>query len=148
MNFQTREKECELMVSLLPKDIKTVLEPTPGKGNLVRVLKKHGYDVVAPNNFWDIDGRFDAVVMNPPFSPMKVGYEILYKVMEMTDVIIALMPWLTIINSKKRTKDIYNFGVKSIHNLPRDAFKGSRVQTCILNMENGYNGKTYIELIV
>ena len=59
--------------------------------------------------------------------------------MEMSDNIVALMPWLTIINSQKRTSDIINFGLKSITHLPRSIFKGARVQTCILQMEKEYN---------
>ena len=126
------------MISLLPLGIKTVLEPTPGKGNLVKALKN--YKVTAPKDFWKISGTFDAVVMNPPFTPMKTGYEILYAAMGMTEIIIALMPWFTIINSEKRTADIKNFGLESISHLPRSAFPGSRVQTCILEMKRGYDG--------
>ena len=80
--------------------------------------------------------------MNPPFTPMKVGYEILYDCMDMTDNIIALMPWLTMINGAKRTKDIIDYGLKSITHLPRKVFNGARVQTCILHMERGYNNDT------
>ena len=65
MDFQTLESVCKYMVSLIPDGISTVLEPTPGKGNLVRAL--NGYQVTAPSEFWDVSGRFDAVVMNPPF---------------------------------------------------------------------------------
>jgi len=139
-DFQTKEEICNLMVSMLPNGVKTILEPTPGSGNLVRALRIKGYEVIMPSNFWDLSGRFDAAVMNPPFSPMAVGYKYLYRVMEMSDIIIALMPWLTIINSKKRTEAILNFGLKSVTHLPRDAFRGSRVQTCILNMQKGYKG--------
>ena len=138
MDFQTPPNVCDYMVSLLPAGVETVLEPTPGIGNLVRALKD--YKVTAPVNFWDVSGTFHAVCMNPPFTPMPEGYKILYKVMEMTDVIIALMPWLTIINSQRRTSDIKEYGLKSITHLPRDIFKGSRVQTCILQMIKGYNG--------
>ena len=53
----------------------------------------------------------------------------------MTNNIIALMPYLAIINGEKRTNDIMNFGLKSITHLPRSTFKGSRVQTCILEMQ-------------
>lgn len=126
------------MVSLLPAGTSTVLEPTPGEGNLVRAL--NGYQVTAPSEFWGVVGRFDAVVMNPPFTPMEEGYRILYAVMEMSDIIIALMPWLTLINSEKRTNDIESFGLKGVTHLPRSAFKGSRVQTCILEMHRGFMG--------
>jgi type I restriction-modification system DNA methylase subunit len=94
-----------------------------------------------------VSGRFDAVVMNPPFTPMERGYRILYAVMEMSNVVIALMPWLTLINSKRRTKDIETFGLKEVIHLPRDVFPGSRVQTCILNMQKGYTGKTSLHFL-
>lgn len=140
--FQTRERECNLMVSMIPEGVKTILEPTPGKGNLVRALKD--YQVTAPANFWNISGRFDAVVMNPPFSPMSNGYKILYAVMDISNIIIALMPWLTLINSEKRTSDIKSFGLKSITHLPRTAFKGARVQTCIINLQKNFEGETIL----
>ena len=139
MHFQTPKHTCDLMVAMLPSGVKTVLEPTPGKGNLVTALS--GYEVVAPEDFWLTSGRYDAIVMNPPFTPMKVGYEILYECMEMSDTIIALMPWLTMINSEKRTKLIMGYGLKSITHLPRNTFKGSRVQTCILEMQKGWDGQ-------
>jgi len=144
-NFQTKMWVCDFMVSLIPENVLTVLEPTPGDGNLVEALKD--YDVTAPNEFWDVKQTFDAVVMNPPFTPMKLGYEILYATMEMSNIIIALMPWLTIINSQKRTSDIKGFGLKSVSHLPRSAFPGSRVQTCILEMEKGWKGNRILRLL-
>ena len=141
-NFQTAEWVCAIMVNLIPASVHTVLEPTPGDGNLVRAL--NGYQVIAPKEFWDVSGRFDAVVMNPPFTPMEQGYKILYAVMEMSDVVIALMPWFTLINSERRTNYIKGFGLKSITHLPRSAFSGSRVQTCILEMQKGFVGETSI----
>lgn len=142
-NFQTPEKICDYMVSLLPTDrgITRVLEPTPGEGNLVQSLKKRKFEVVCPDSdfYCNILGWYNAIVMNPPFTPMKIGYDILYRCMEMTDVIIALMPWLALINSEQRTEDIFNFGLVSVTHLPRSVFKGSRVQTCVLKMIRGYN---------
>jgi hypothetical protein len=142
MNFQTPDYICEYMVGILPQGNKTILEPTPGEGNLVKALKEKSFNVIAPEDFWEISGRFDAIVMNPPFSPMETGYKILYKCMEMSDTVIALMPWLTIINSEKRIKKIMDFGLVSITHLPRSVFKGSRVQTCILTMLKHYGGQT------
>jgi len=140
INFQTPIDVCDYMSSFLPTNAGKILEPTPGKGNLVKSLQKYG-EVIAPDNFDNIDNeRFDWIVMNPPFTPMKQGYDILYKCMDMTDNIIALMPYLTIINGEKRTNDIIKWGLKSITHLPRSIFKGSRVQTCILEMKRGYNG--------
>ena len=131
------------MASFLPDKVDSILEPTPGKGNMVSILKQHG-DVITPNNFWDLleNDRYEWICMNPPFTPMKTGYEILYRCMEMSDNIIALMPWLTIINGEKRTKDIMNFGLKSVTHLPRKVFNGSRVQCCVLEMRKGWNYET------
>jgi len=147
-NFQSPPKICEYMASRVPKDsMLTVLEPTPGKGNLVEALEKRGVQVYAPTgNFFleDWEGkRYDYIVSNVPFSPMMVGYKILYKCMEMSDNIIALMPWLTLINSEKRTRDLMDFGLYSITHLPRNIFKGARVQTCILHLQKGYTKPTY-----
>lgn len=141
-DFQTPPAVCDYMAQhILPSH--TVLEPTPGEGNLVKALKHWDGNVTAPKDFFKMKKRrFDYVVMNPPFSPHSLGYKILYECMEMSDNIIALMPWLTIINGKKRTKDITEFGLVSITHLPRDVFKGSRVQCCILQMKKGYSGTT------
>ena len=57
------------------------------------------------------------------------------------------MPYLAIINGEKRTNDIMNFGLKSITHLPRSTFKGSRVQTCILEMQKEYKGDTIFKLL-
>lgn len=140
MDFQTPLPVCVYMVDLLPPGVVSVLEPTPGKGNIVKSLK--GYQVTTPKNFFECTGWFDAVVMNPPFTPMALGYKILYATMEMTDTIICLMPWLTIINSEKRSNAIKAYGLKSITHLPRWVFPGSRVQTCILEMQRGHQGET------
>jgi hypothetical protein len=140
MDFQTQLWVCNLMKDMVPKEYKTVLEPTPGEGNLVKALESNGFIVTAPKDFWEISGFYDAVIMNPPFTPMALGYKILYSTMEMTNHVIALLPWLTIINSERRTKDILDYGLKSITHLPRNAFPGSRVQTCILDMPKGYKG--------
>lgn len=147
-NFQTPEKICEYMASFLPENAGLILEPTPGKGKLVNSLLDKG-EVIAPENFFLLDKnqQFDWVVMNPPFSPMKEGYKILYQCMDMTKNIIALMPYLTIINGEKRTKDIMNWGLKSITHLPRSTFKGSRVQTCILEMKKGWGENTIFKLL-
>lgn len=146
-HFQTPEHICEYMSSLLPDNAGTILEPTPGKGRLVKVLQNKG-TVIAPNDFNEVDGQqFDWIVMNPPFTPMKQGYNILYKCMDMSKNIVALMPYLTIINGERRTKDIMNWGLKSITHLPRSTFKGNRVQTCILHMEKGYSNQTIFRLI-
>ena len=141
-HFQTPIEICEYMTSFLPDNAGTILEPTKGIGNLVTSLETKG-TVISPDDFFKMEKQnFDWIVMNPPFSPMKIGYNILYECMEMSDNIIALMPWLTMINGQKRTTDIMNFGLKSITHLPRSIFKGARVQTCILEMKRDFNGNT------
>jgi type I restriction-modification system DNA methylase subunit len=142
MDFQTPEYICKYMVALIPNNCKSFLEPTAGEGNIINQLKMNGYnDITFPKDFFkmDFNKRFDCIIMNPPFTPMNKGYEILFKCMEMSDNIIALMPWLTIINSTKRLNKIKEYGLVEITHLPRNVFKGSRVQTCILKMQKEYN---------
>ena len=147
MDFQTPHKICKYMTDYLPSNAGKILEPTPGVGNLVKSLQEKG-DVIAPIDFFKLpQDRYDWIVMNPPFSPMKKGYEILYRCMDLSNNIIALMPWLTMINSHKRTQDILIFGLVSITHLPRNVFKGSRVQTCILEMRKEYSGETIFKYI-
>lgn len=106
-----------------------------------------GYDVTAPEDFFKMkQKRFDCIVMNPPFTPMIKGYEILFACMKMSDVVIALMPWLTIINSEKRAKELKEYGVASIAHLPRKVFPGSRVQTCIIELHKGYKEKSIFKI--
>lgn len=136
------------MASFVPQNCKRVLEPTPGIGNLVRALERRQLSVTAPSNFWsDIDDteRFDCVVMNPPFSPMKIGYEILDRCMTLTGRIVALMPWLVLINGERRTRRLREFGLVSVTHLPRKTFDGARVQCLILDLCRGHNAKTLLE---
>jgi hypothetical protein len=156
MDFQTPPEVCKFMADLagsyvMFNDKLRILEPTKGTGNLVYALKNNynfqSSNIITPDNFWDVQDteKFDIVVMNPPFSPMELGYKILYRCMNMSDIIIALMPWLTIINSEKRTNDIINFGLRSVTHLPRKVFKGSRVQCCILEMKKGWYNETLFQ---
>jgi len=146
MDFQTPDWCCDLMCSMLLTSDRplgpTVLEPTPGEGNLVRAVARAMPDAVvtAPDDFWELPtgSRFDYIVMNPPFSPMKVGYQVLARCMTMSDRIIALMPWLVLINSVRRTASLQEFGLRAVHHLPRTTFHGSRVQCCILDMDRRY----------
>jgi len=155
---QTPIEVCKYMVSMVPSNTKTVLEPTPGSGNLVRVLKKK-YKVIAPTNFFEWKQTWvDCVVMNPPFSRnetnlngapaevlklsgTKTGYYFLFKAMDLSDNIIAIMPWYFIINSKSRVDQLMRFGLVSITNLSRTVFKKVRVQMCVIRLKRGYTGK-------
>lgn len=142
MNFQTPPHICDYMSSFIPYGSWNILEPTCGEGNLVRALQSKG-TITAPEDFFALRPQeFDFIVMNPPFTPMEQGYRILYSCMGMSDNIIALMPWLTMINSEKRTKKIMDFGLKSITHLPRNVFKGARVQCCILELKRQHRDET------
>lgn len=144
-NFQTPYWVIALMVQEIPKGTRVILEPTPGRGDVVSQLKNHGYFPLYPDgDYFEMPHamKYDAAVGNPPFSPMKKGYEILYDIMGRTDLIILVMPWLTLINGQKRLNDILAYGLKKIIHLPRSAFKGARVQTCIIVMEKGFMGET------
>jgi hypothetical protein len=147
-DFQTPKVVAEYMASFLPDNCGTILEPTPGIGNLVNAAKHKG-KVIAPMYFEDIEkgSRFDWAIMNPPFTPMKEGFRYLKEVMEMTDNIVALLPWFIIINSERRLNDIKNFGLVSVTHLPRKTFPGCRIQCCLLELRNGYCGNTHFRTL-
>lgn len=155
-DFQTPPPVCNEMVSLLPPGVKQVWEPTPGEGNLVRALSD--YEVVTFPDYFEVDKkqRFDAIVMNPPFSiktafgvpdhykkvGMALGYHILHECMGMTDNVIALMPMFTISDSDRRLRHLKNYGLISITALPRKTFQYARIQTVVLQLQHGYLGPT------
>lgn len=141
--FQTPPEVAEYMASFLPENAGHILEPTPGIGNLVKAISAKGI-VTAPRYFEDIEkgSRFDYSVMNPPFTPMKEGYRYLLEVMDMTDHIVALLPWFIIINSERRMKALLDFGLVSVTHLPRKTFPGCRIQCCVLQLSKGYQGET------
>lgn len=151
-NFQTPQHVCDYMVGVLKSypssgTWRTILEPTPGRGNIVNVLKFFPeWKVVIPDkDFWEPviqNNKYDAIIGNPPFTPMKIAYEILFRCMEMSDIVIMIVPWLTLINSDKRIKYIMEYGLRSGIHLPRSTFKGARIQSCILNLDKHYYGRT------
>jgi len=159
MQYQTPHNVCSYMASLIPKATKSVLEPTKGQGNLVKVLD--GFDVTAPDNFFTLQTRrFDCIIMNPPFSAkyafgipenfehkgMRLGYYILTECMKMSDNVIALMPWFTISDSDVRLRYLKQFGLKSITALPRKTFQYARIQTCVFELEKGFTGETQFKV--
>jgi len=156
--FQTPPFVARYMISLIPDGVKTVLEPTPGQGNIVKELNGR-YEVIAPQDFflWQAE-RVDCVVMNPPFTDKEVvienaprevkklkgadiGYWLLYQMLDISDNVIALVPWYAVINSKKRVVEYMRYGLVSVTNLSRSVFK-TRVQVCILQFCKGYENKT------
>ena len=163
--YQTPPAICNYMVSLLEDDdITNVLEPTPGEGNLVTALESMSFKVDAPLDYFLVRNiilktHYDAVACNLPFSfdsaildnapdhyvsevGMKFGYKMLFEMMNISNRVVALVPWFTIVDSDVRMRFIKKFGLKSITALPRRTFDYVRIQTCILDMEKGYKGET------
>lgn len=160
-DFQTPPHIAKYMVDLLDAGggvIKTVLEPTPGIGNVVKALKNKGYEVTAPEDYWELDKkhRYDAIVGNPPFSRktffnvpknytgkgMALSYGVMKTLLQMSDNVILLMPWFTISDSDVRLRQLKKFGLISVTALPRKTFDYARVQTCVLQFQKGYTGPT------
>lgn len=77
---------------------------------------------------------------------MDLGYKMLDDFFNIaTNEIIILLPWMALINSERRTKKYIEKGLKKIIHLPRKAFPGSRVQTCILVFQKGHSGNIIFE---
>lgn len=156
-DFQTPQGVAEYMVSLVPSWVNTVLEPTPGLGNLVKALDLF-FEVTAPADYWLLDKtqRFDAIVGNLPFSNktfyncpaeyegkgMIVAYEQMKVLMGMSDNLVLLMPWFTISDSDVRLRMLKSYGLISVTALPRKTFNYARIQTCVLHLQKGFKGKT------
>lgn len=162
--FQTPPPVCYYMVDLLAEiapRAKRVLEPTPGIGNLADALRRRGYRVTAPRDYFAMPcpvPRYDAVVMNPPFSSnyadqrrapehlrdsgMKLGYYIFTECAEITDHVVAIMPWFTISNSDVRLRWMADYGLVSVTPLPRKTFGYIRCQTCVIVLKRGWREAT------
>jgi len=158
--IQTPKIVARYMASMIPDGVKTILEPSPGEGNLVMAIQENGsYKITAPDDFFLLKpSRFDCIVMNPPFSTQslnnlnapasvkkltgsKTGYYFLMNLLTWSDNIIALMPWYFIINSQKRTNILVEYGLVSVTNLPRKTFN-SIVQTVVIQLQYGYRKNT------
>jgi len=158
-DFQTPPQVCKYMASLIPEGTKTILEPTPGIGNIVRELS--AYEVTAPDNFFTMERqRFDCVVTNPPFSAkyahgvpdnmlkdgMRLGYSILKECLKMSDNVIALMLWFTLSDSDVRLRSLKNWGMISVTALPRKTFQYARIQTVVIQMQRGWEAETIFKV--
>lgn len=164
--YQTPIAVCKYMASLIPTNAKTILEPTPGIGNIVNVLELNpSYDVTAADDFFLLNpkSKFDCIIMNPPFSSksaimenapigaevhgMKIGYYILKQCMSMSKNVIALMPWFTLSDSDVRLRYLKQYGMKSITALPRKTFEYARIQTVIIELQKGFKGETIFKTL-
>ncbi len=147
-DFQLTTDICDYMVSMVDSNNtnQTILEPTSILPTLANALKSKG-NVIAISNFYTYQhtNKYDYIVMTPTMSPMAAGYKMLDDCMLLSDNIITFMPWLTIINGDKRARKIKEFGLKSITHMPRKTYAGSRIQTCIIEMERDYKGETVLK---
>ncbi len=152
MHFQTPEWVCKIMARQIEYNPIFILEPTPGEGNLVKVLKSQFPDAIidAPDDFYRFYANnhagYHIIIANPPFTPMNLGYRMLEDFFGIVhQQIIILLPWMALINSERRTKKYIEKGLKKIIHLPRKAFPGARVQCCILVFKREYTGDIIFE---
>lgn len=160
-NFQTPSPVVKYMCNMIPAHCKTILEPTPGLGNIVKELEERDcYNITAAEDFFLIEPekRWDCIVMNPPFSSksgcldnapegfdhsgMKLGYYMLFECMKKSDNVIALVPWFTLTDSDVRLRMLKEWGIKSLTALPRKTFEYARIQTVVLELEKGFKGSS------
>lgn len=170
--YQTPPAVANYMAAMIPWEAITFYEPMPGNGALVDAIvnemtlrfRINSYHITTNDDYFNRGtlkkAPFDCILMNPPFSDksafnvpdnekyegMKFGYQILSECMEISDNIIALMPWFTIVDSDVRLREIYKFGLKSITALPRKTFDYARIQTCILEMDKNFKGDTLFKM--
>jgi hypothetical protein len=146
--YQTPIWACNYMADMIPEGVRTILEPTAGEGRLVKVLRDRGYEVTAPELFENLDPflQFDAVVMNPPFVK-GIEHKFLLTSLQISPVIIALLPWFSLINADSRSYLLKVFGIRSVTHLPRCTFRQIRVQTMIIHLQRGWDEPTIFEII-
>ena len=81
MDFQTPDWVCKIMVDMVDFEPFSILEPTPGEGNLVKAIQERfpSTRLETPTDFWALpdDIKIDIIIANPPFSPMTLGYQML-----------------------------------------------------------------------
>lgn len=74
--FWTPPQVAQMMVDLIPKGTRTILEPSCGNGAILRLLPDHAVGLEidpkltdTPTDFFDYstDNKFDCVIMNPPY---------------------------------------------------------------------------------
>ena len=133
IDYQTPPYFCDFMVSKAPK-CANYLEPSPGAGNLVAAIKRRYPDanVITPkDDFFMMQAKEIpdcAVIMNPPFTPMALGYQFLLTAFTYSFDIVALMPMYLLINSTRRQEELFKIGLIEVVVLPRTIFRYTRIQ--------------------
>ena len=121
--FGTPSYAIEPIIKYIPSNVKCIWEPTAGKLNIVNVLAKNGYEVIATDKYPQMDSigkhdfledshsfPYDMIIMNPPFKQMRAFIETLYK----QDKPFMFIGPAHSINSIKRHKLFKNHGVSII----------------------------------
>lgn len=124
------------ILNYIPNTVKTIWEPTAGTGNITKVLKKNGYEVIQTDintsrqeigkvQYLDFlqdtpNFEFDAIIFNPPFS---YKTEFLEKAISFNKFFMFISP-LTILETKKRSLIYYNNKLSIINLSNRVGYEG------------------------
>lgn len=169
--FQTPSGVADRMVGLWDSQEhpRRILEPCSGRGTLVTAARRvfadaeivsveisEGYCLeqqqagfqVINGDFFELDPpsrKYDLVIANPPHSPMAMGYKMMDRLVDFSDRMVVIMPWLWLINSQARHEKWREHIRTAIH-LPRSTFPGARIQTAIFDIDllNVYEYTRYI----
>lgn len=164
--FQTPIPVIQQMLALVDFAPNKLLEPTSGEGRIIlaalekwenikytsleidsnycQIQRDLGIEVQCIDFVeWELVSH-DLVLANLPHTPMEVGYKMMDRLGECCSRIIVIMPWLWLINSKKRW-DKWKKHLKTAINLPRSTFPGSRIQTAIFDLDLS---KTFSETVL
>ena len=119
---------------------KTILEPCFGKGAILDVLGRNGFDkdkvycydinasyLPEKKDFLEEIGHYDVILTNPPFSK---AFEFIKKAKEVSDSFFFLLP-LSYLHGKKRYDEIYSdrgFPLKKVFIFTRYPMLGERLR--------------------
>jgi hypothetical protein len=158
-----------LRVEKLPHRI---WEPCAGRGNIVRVLRDAGHEVIASDlhdHGFPLDFRRDfltetslpagcgAIVSNPPYSLCARSAPFVQHALSLAPTVVLLMR-LAFFESEARCEILENCGLRSIHvfrlRLPmmhRDGWEGRKANSgmafCWMRWDRGFSGPTVIDRI-
>lgn len=123
--FETPRDAVDAIRPFIPSSVKTIWEPTYGKGAIGKVLEEWGYTVIKTDKFPKTDDTVqadfltcepppcDMVIFNPPFS---LKTEFLARMCAMDKPFMFICP-LTIMETRKRWTLFQEHGL-SVLNLP------------------------------
>jgi len=125
------------IINYIPKEIKTIWEPTAGSGQITKVLRKNGFEVIQTdiNTSRQIEGEiqfldflkdkpkfhFDAIIFNPPFS---YKTEFLEMALSYGKFFMFICP-ITILETKNRSSLYYQNKLSIINLSNRIGYVGT-----------------------